>query len=231
VSSLIEGLGMPETPTPSTWENPTLLNASLESEEPEDGESAAPNVLKETLEVRNRGSVLPSSTEAAAGRQGCPLSDINNQTQSLASNVEKINKEEQTQQGTLETLCPQLTQAFGRLKAEQQEKEQMYCQRLAVLEQRVAAQDNEIEDMRAEHKAPGEPTPGSMSPPHPVAPTIVMTPQGPGPAIGAVNAREQGPKTLAAPSTGPQRQPERQGQRSYATAARSVAAKSKSGRQ
>jgi hypothetical protein len=33
--------------------------------------------------------------------------------------VEKINKEEQTQQGTLETLCPQLTQAFGRLKAEQ----------------------------------------------------------------------------------------------------------------
>jgi hypothetical protein len=49
----------------------------------------------------------------------------------------------------------------------------MYCQRLAVLEQRVAAQAKEIEEIRAEHKTPREPAPGSVSPP-PVPHTIVM---------------------------------------------------------
>jgi hypothetical protein len=140
--------------------------------------------------------------QGSKGAPRTPLSDINKQIQSLTNNVKKINKEEQMQQGTLETLCAQLTQAFGELKAEQQGKEQMYCQRLAVLEQRVAAQAKEIEEIRAEHKTPREPAPGSVSPP-PVPHTIVMTPQAPGPAIGTVNAREQSPKTPAAPGTGP----------------------------
>jgi hypothetical protein len=99
-SSLVESRGcqklLPRVPAP-------LLNTSLDGEEPEDGENAAPDVLKEALEGRNRGSVLrpPKRLQGGKGAPRTPLSDINKQIQSLTNNVEKINKEEQTQQGTL----------------------------------------------------------------------------------------------------------------------------------
>jgi hypothetical protein len=238
VNPLVEELGMPDTPTPSNWENPTLLEIALEEGEPKSTENA-PNPLREAVETRARSSVLrPPKRLGGKGGLRTPLGDIGRQIQSLASDVSKVDKEERAQQGALESLCAQLTEAFGALKDEQREKEMVYLQRFTALEQKVIAQGKEIEMLRADRgrkqpdrqvqvggqdKEVGQLHAGRKAP-APVSP--VVTPQAPKPAGSAVNAREPCPTTPVAFDTRSQRQPGGRTQRSYATAARSAASKS-----
>jgi hypothetical protein len=221
---LIEGLDMPETPSPSTWENTVMLNAVLESEESGEAESTGSNALREAVEARSRSSVLrPPKRLGGKGAIKAPINDVNKRIRSLVNDVEKINQEEQSQQGRLEALCAQLTEAFSALKVEQQEKEKMYLQRFTALEQKIEAQEKDIEELRMGRKAVREPMPAARSPPpeQAASQTPRTTPRILEQTPAAVGAKEQDPTTPAASSSRPQRQT----QRLYAAAARTVTAK------
>lgn len=242
-AELLQRINMPGTPTPSTLENPKLLEAALE-----DGRYGYNEMEQDTAqEGLGKLEAMRQSTLRAKASTAKPLkriggkgaiktstNDVSLRIQALAGNVERINKEEQASQGAIGLLCAQLTEAFESLKGEQAMKEEAYLQRFNMLEQRIgdyeqklAAQEKEIKELRTAGNAPKQiltarhsapiPAQASASTIPPAATTLPFTPRLE-PTSNTATDREYLPRPPRNPRPETQKQPEKQTQ-SYAAAA------------